>query len=65
MSLRNFHIAFITVSIGLSIFTSIWGLREFAATRSMDALALVDVFLAGGVALTCYAHRAFRKLKEL
>jgi hypothetical protein len=65
MSLRNFHIAFITVSIGLSIFTSIWGVREFVVTRSMGALALVAVFFAGGVALVSYANRAFRKLKEL
>jgi len=65
MSLRIFHVVFITVSIALSIFVAVWGVREFVATRSTGALALVVVFLAGGVALVLYAGKAFRKLKDL
>ena len=65
MSLRIFHVVFITVSIALTIFVAIWGVREFLATRSGSALALAFVFLAGGVALVLYANRVFRKLKEL
>ena len=65
MSLRIFHVIFITVSIALSIFVAVWGVREYMATRSTGALALVFVFLAGGVALVLYAGKAFRKLKDL
>jgi hypothetical protein len=65
MSLRIFHIVFVTVSIALSVFVTIWGVREYAMTRSTGALALAGVFLAGGVILVWYANRAFKKLREL
>ena len=65
MSLRIFHIVFVTVSIALSVFVTIWGVREFLATRSTGALALAVIFLALGVTLVFYAGRVFRKLKEL
>ncbi|PYQ51257.1 MAG: hypothetical protein DMF59_08455 [Acidobacteria bacterium] len=65
MSLRIFHVIFITVSIALTLFVTIWGVREYMATRNGSALALAIVFLAGGVALVLYAGKAFRKLKDL
>ncbi len=65
MSLRIFHIVFVTVSIALSIFVTIWGVREYMVTRSSGAIALSAVFLACGVLLVVYAGRVFRKLKEL
>lgn len=65
MSLRIFHIVFVTVSIALSIFVTIWGVREYAATHSTGALALSGTFLAAGVLLVIYAGRVFRKLREL
>ena len=65
MSLRIFHVVFITVSIALSVFVAIWGVREYVATRSGSALVLAAVFVAGGVALVLYAGRAFRKLRDL
>ncbi len=65
MSLRIFHVIFITISIALSVFVAIWGVREYVATRSSGALALAVVFVAGGVALVLYAGKAFRKLKDL
>jgi hypothetical protein len=65
MSLRIFHVVFITISIALSVFVAIWGVREYLATRSSGALALAVVFVAGGVALVLYAGKAFRKLKDL
>ncbi len=65
MSLRIFHVIFITVSIALSAFVTIWGVREFIISRSGSALVLAIVFLVGGVALVFYAGKAFRKLKEL
>lgn len=65
MSLRIFHVVFITVSIALSIFVAIWGVREFMATRSLGALGLAGVFVLAGAVLVLYAGRFFRKLKDL
>jgi len=65
MSLRIFHIVFVTVSIALSVFVTIWGVREYMATHSSGALLLAVVFLFCGVVLVLYAGRVFRKLKEL
>jgi len=65
MSLRIFHIVFVTVSIALSVFVTIWGVREFLATRSTGALVLAFVFLALGITLVFYAGRVFKKLREL
>ncbi|HYS55815.1 MAG TPA: hypothetical protein VER58_18805 [Thermoanaerobaculia bacterium] len=65
MSLRIFHVIFITVSIALTLFVTVWGVREYMTTRSNSALMLAIVFLAGGVALVLYAGKAFRKLKDL
>ena len=65
MSLRIFHIIFVTVSIALSVFVTIWGVREYMLTRSMGALGLAAVFLIAGVILVWYANRVFQKLREL
>ena len=65
MSLRIFHIIFITVSIALTIYVTLWGVREYLATRSTGALSLAIVFLLCGIGLCAYAGRAFRKLKDL
>ena len=65
MSLRIFHIVFVTVSIALSVFVTIWGVREYMMTRSTGALGLAAVFLASGVILVWYANRVFKKLREL
>jgi hypothetical protein len=65
MSLRIFHVIFIAVCIALSVWVAIWGVREFAASRSWNALALALVFVLCGAALVAYAGRAFRKLRDL
>lgn len=65
MSLRIFHIIFVTVSIALSIFVAIWGVREYMATKSSGALSLAGVFIVAGIVLVIYAGRVFQKLREL
>lgn len=65
MSLRIFHLVFILVSIGLSVYVSAWGLREFRASHSNGALVLAIVFALSGVALVAYAAHARRKLRDL
>jgi hypothetical protein len=65
MSLRIFHIVFITVSIALSVFVTAWGVRNYFVTGSLGSLGLAAVFLLFGIALVFYAHRTFRKLRDL
>jgi hypothetical protein len=65
MSLRIFHIVFITVSVLLSAFVGVWGLRMFVDSRSIGALSLGIVFVIFGALLIEYGRRTFRKLKEL
>jgi len=65
MSLRVFHIIFIIVTVALSLFVAMWGLRAFAANRDNGALALGLVFLAAAVGLVIYGKKVFVKLKEL
>jgi len=65
MSLRIFHVIFIAVCISLSVWVAIWGVREFALSRSWNALALALVFVVCGGLLAVYAGRAFRKLRDL
>jgi len=65
MSLRVFHIVFVVVTIVLSLYVALWGIREFSAERSATALTLGVLFLAMAVGLMIYGKKAFRKLKEL
>jgi len=65
MSLRVFHIVFISVSIALTLYLAVWGVREFMATRSALGISMTLFGLAGGASLVWYGTRVFHKLKEL
>ena len=65
MSLRVFHIVFIVVTVVLSLYVALWGIREFAQEQSRGGLDLGILFLVTAVALMVYGKKAFRKLKEL
>jgi hypothetical protein len=65
MSLRAFHIIFVIVTIALSLFVTMWGIREFRQEQSGSALALAAVFFLTAVALSIYGKKVYVKLKEL
>jgi hypothetical protein len=65
MSLKIFHMVFISVSVLLSLFVGVWGIRQYAADGSGTALGMGLCFLALGGALVVYGVRAFAKLKEI
>ena len=65
MSLRAFHIAFIVVSIALSLVVTAWGVREFLDDASANALAVGCAAALTGVGLVIYGVKFFRKLQEL
>ncbi len=65
MSLRAFHIVFITVSVALMLYVTVWGVREFMVSRSSLGVSMIVFGVSGGVSLLWYAKRVFHKLKEL
>lgn len=65
MSLRAFHIVFIIVTVVLSLYVALWGIREFAQERSNLGLGLAVVFLTSAVGLMVYGKKAFAKLRDL
>ena len=65
MSLRAFHIIFVVVTVVLSVYVTLWGLREYAQERDATALALALLFFFAGIGGVIYGRKAFVKLKEL
>lgn len=65
MSLRAFHIVFVIVTIALSLYVALWGIREFSEERNFGALALGLLFAATAVGLMIYGKKVFVKLRDL
>jgi heme A synthase len=65
MSLRAFHIVFVIVTVVLSLYVALWGVREYARERDTLALGLAILFAATAVVGVVYGKKAFHKLKEL
>lgn len=65
MSLRAFHIVFIILTVILSLFVALWGIRAFAQEQSTAGLALGLLFLATAVGLMIYGKKVFAKLKDV
>ncbi|HYH09277.1 MAG TPA: hypothetical protein VEK11_19680 [Thermoanaerobaculia bacterium] len=65
MSLRAFHIVFVIVTVVLSLYVALWGVREFTRERDTLALTLAILFFATAVGGVVYGKKAFAKLKEL
>ncbi len=65
MSLRAFHIVFVVVTILLSLYVALWGIRQFTQEQSVSALTLGMLFLAMAVGLMIYGKKAFTKLRDL
>ena len=65
MSLRVFHIIFVIVTVALSLFVTMWGIREFRQEQSTGGLAIAAVFCVAAVGLSIYGKKVYVKLKEL
>jgi uncharacterized PurR-regulated membrane protein YhhQ (DUF165 family) len=65
MSLRVFHMVFVIVTVILSLYVALWGIREFSQERSIGALSLAVIFLLTAVGMIVYGKKAYGKLKEL
>jgi len=65
MSLRAFHIVFVIVTIVLSLYVALWGIREYTQEHNLSALTLAVLFLAMAVGLMIYGKKVFVKLRDL
>ncbi len=63
MSLKAFHIGFITVSTGLAVGFGVWAIRDYNANGEATSLVIGIGSLAGAVALVTYGVWFIKKLK--
>ena len=65
MSLRIFHIIFVTASVLLCVWVAVWALQEFSRGRNIAWIGMATLFVICGCALVVYGRKVFHKLKEL
>lgn len=65
MSLKAFHIVFITASILLAFGFGAWLFRAFAATGSMWTFLFGVVSVAAGAGLIAYERQFLKKTKDI
>lgn len=65
MSLKVFHLFFISVSALLCAWVGAWGVRGFVAEGQPERLVLGVLFALFGIALVVYGTRFLRKARAL
>jgi len=65
LSLRSFHLFFISASVLLAAWVGVWGVQSYLATQSGGDLALGLLFVALGLVLLVYGLRVRKKLRAL
>ena len=65
LSLRSFHLFFITASVLLAAWVGVWGVQSYLATKSGGDLTLGLMFFALGLVLLLYGLRVRKKLRAL
>ena len=63
MSLKAFHIFFVTISTILAIGFGLWAIREYSIHHEVMSLIFGSTSLLGAVALVIYGRWFLRKLK--
>ena len=64
MSLKNFHILFISVSVILTVYFGSWAFSNYRATPTMTYLALGIASVMIGAALVVYEMAFIRKCRR-
>ncbi len=65
MSLRFFHIFFISVCVVMSLFVGGWGVRQYLQMQSLGGLVLGVLCFVLGFGLIIYGIKVYAKLREL
>jgi len=63
MSLKAFHIVFVTISTILCIGFGWWAIRDYNLNQETMSLVFGSLSLAGAIALVIYGRWFLRKLK--
>ena len=64
MSLKAFHVFFVTVSIILAFGFGIWATRDYQSSGTTASLVMAVLSFLGGVALLAYFPYFLRKTKN-
>jgi hypothetical protein len=64
MSLKAFHVLFVTISVLITLGFGIWSLQQYGATGSSGSLALGIASFVVSVALVVYGVAFLKKLKN-
>lgn len=65
MSLKAFHIFFITLCVLMSAGLGAWGVNDYARGGGGQSLTLGVIFFLTGAVLLVYGVRFWKKMKEL
>ena len=65
MSLKAFHLIFVSASIAVCLFLGVWSFLSFRATGSRADLVYVATSVIAIVALLWYGRYFLRKLKHI
>jgi hypothetical protein len=65
LSLRSFHLFFISISVALSAMVVAWGVQSWLASRQPGDLALGGFFFVAGIVLAVYGLKVRKKLRDL
>ncbi|MDR1989129.1 MAG: hypothetical protein LBQ09_02740 [Acidobacteriaceae bacterium] len=65
MSLKNFHLLFIALSVVMALFAAGWALLDARETSSLVAMGGAVIAIAGAVALVWYEKQFLRRAREM
>ena len=65
MSLKAFHLIFVTASVAVSLFLGVWSFLSYRVSHARADLAYVVLSLLAVVVLLCYGRYFLRKLKHI
>ena len=65
MSLRAFHLVFITLSVVLTAFFAAWAAGQYQSTHELSYVMTAVGSLASGIGLVIYGAAFQRKMRKL
>jgi hypothetical protein len=65
VGIRHFHLAFIAISVVLTVFMASWAIGQYRAAHSLEFLATAGVCVVAGAGLIVYGAAFQRKTRAL
>jgi hypothetical protein len=65
MSLKNFHLVFIAVSVVLAAFVAAWAAQQYRSLHAAGYIVTAVAALASGAGLAVYGAAFQRKMRRL